>query len=255
MIGIVALVLQAASPAIAVERPAKAWEVEYRADGCAIRRSFGAGPESAVLVVDADPVSGLGNIMLMLPQLTARAGSGDALITVVPGGSTIRVPWSALAGKPDVGSFMLIVGRTEWDRILVADAIEIRGIARSPIAAPVKGIAKAVDAAKTCGRDLLQSWGVDPNVMIDVPQEQTFRWFSPDDYPAGALLNRKQGAVKIVGTVDGRGKPIACRTVVSSGVTSLDEATCGAFMRRATFARSATSVRYIFHKTVWMNPN
>ncbi len=255
MIEIMALALQATSIAAGGEPSAKSWGVEYRADGCTISRPFGDGSEPAVLAVDADLVTGLGNIILILPQVTARRVHGAAIITTMPENASLRASWSAQSGKPGMGTFKLAISQAEWERILAADTIEIEGIAKVAIPVPVKGIAKAVDAAKACGRDLLQTWGFDPAAMIGLPQGQTLSWLSPDDYPSDAFRNRQQGIVRMVGTVNADGKPVACRVVVSSGVASLDNATCSAFMRRPNFDRSAASVRYVFHKMVWVNPN
>ncbi|WP_271301082.1 TonB family protein [Sphingomonas sp. CV7422] len=80
-------------------------------------------------------------------------------------------------------------------------------------------------------------------------------WFPPDDDPLDAFRRGQQGIVKVVATIGPDCKPVACRTVVSSGVASLDEATCNALLRRARFEPSPVPARSVYHRAVWINPN
>lgn len=60
-------------------------------------------------------------------------------------------------------------------------------------------------------------------------------WVTASDYPATALRNGEQGAVRFEVDVAPNGKPTACRIMDSSNSASLDAATCTIVVARATF--------------------
>jgi protein TonB len=59
--------------------------------------------------------------------------------------------------------------------------------------------------------------------------------FSVDDYPIDALRNGQQGTVQAQLSIGPSGRVADCVIIRSSGVSSLDEATCGIMKRRARF--------------------
>ena len=59
--------------------------------------------------------------------------------------------------------------------------------------------------------------------------------FSADDYPADAQANGQEGTVQAQLSVDSKGYVSQCTVIRSSGVKSLDEATCNILTRRARF--------------------
>lgn len=68
-----------------------------------------------------------------------------------------------------------------------------------------------------------------------VPIGDQRSWFLPRDYPAAAIAERAEGAVRFSVDIDTAGRPSACRIVKGSGNAALDAATCRALMARARF--------------------
>ena len=251
---IIALALQAATPAAHVDRSAAKWGVEYAPNQCIINRAFGDGPKPAILAIDVDPQSDRGDIVLLMPEKAWRGTSGTAAVTLAPGGTKIPARWVGGATGHDMYAIKMSLADDQWKAVPTAETLVVDAGADRPIAVPIKGIGKAFVAAKTCGRDLLQSWGADPDAMIDLEPGVAARLFTADDYPVDALRGNQQGLVKTLVTVDAKGKPTACHVVVSSNVRSLDETSCRVLMTRATFPPSDKSVRYHYHRTRWMIP-
>ncbi len=85
-------------------------------------------------------------------------------------------------------------------------------------------------------------------------------WITPDDYPAEALRNDWQGAVRIEWTIDEAGRPRDCRVLKSSGHRVLDDAACAAILRRARYlpprdANGSPTVLKVSRRIVWALPN
>ena len=59
--------------------------------------------------------------------------------------------------------------------------------------------------------------------------------FSPDDYPAAALRNGDEGAVRARLTIGVEGRVLDCTVIRSSGHAALDDRTCVIFTERMRF--------------------
>lgn len=255
MIGLVALALQVAAPSgNTIDAPGK-WGVDYSPEQCIINRQFGAGPTKPFLAVDASPVTGTGYLVLLMPGATTKGSFGTAKLTVAPGGATLRPMWFARRSKDDRAAIELGIDADGWESIKAADMVTIAGPFASPVSVPVKGIDTAIAAAKTCGRALLQSWGADPDAMIDpAAQKNGASWISNSDYPPEALRNGESGTVKILLTIDRQGRPRDCKVVVSSRSPSLDATTCRIMTARAKFESASKETRYVFQPIAWRVP-
>ena len=252
---IIALALQAATPAAHVDRSAAKWGVEYAPNQCIINRAFGDGPKPEILAIDVDPVYGGGDLVLLTATPVSRGKSGVATITLAPTGPSLRASWIAAPTQQGGYALRLLLEPEKWQQIRTAKQLSIDAGAIFPVSVPVEGIDKAFAAAKACGRDLLKSWGADPDAMIDTGGQLNRDWIQVADYPADAFRSGQQGIVRILVTVDANGRPTACKVARSSGVPSLDTATCTAMMTRGRFSPSDRKVRYFYQKTSWINPN
>lgn len=252
MIGLVALALQAAAPSGGSIDAAGKWGVDYSPEQCIINRQFGSGPVKSFLAVDASPVTGTGYLVLLVPGVATKETFGTATMTVAPGGATLRPIWFARRSKDARAAIEIGVDQDGWAAIRASDTLTIKGPFASPLSVPVKGIDKAIAAAKTCGRTLLQSWGADPDAMIDTSGPKSpGDWITNLDYPPEALRNGESGTVKILLTIDPKGRPRDCKVVVSSRSPSLDATTCRIMMKRATFEPSSKETRYVFNPVAW----
>ena len=253
VLGMLALVLQSAPPAT-IDRSNAKWEVNYSPDGCTITHPFRNGPHASILAIDAHPATGDGNIVLMIPRASQRESMGTANITIA-GGAKIQTQWIAMAGTPDLAAFRLIVSASDFPKLLAADRMTVAGIADRPVEVPVKGLPKAIDAAKTCGRALLTSWGADPEAMIDVGDGKAVaNWVKVGDYPVAALSANQQGIVKLLLTINAKGRPTNCKAVVSSRSAALDTTSCRILMDRAHFEPSTLAARYVYTMITWVLP-
>ena len=79
-----------------------------------------------------------------------------------------------------------------------------------------------------------------------VPIGHPGRWVRPEDYPARALREERQGVTEIDLHIDPDGNPFACAVRVGSGHADLDEATCFALLQRARFEPTPSG-------TLWSN--
>lgn len=71
------------------------------------------------------------------------------------------------------------------------------------------------------------------SAALDAPNGRTAN--SDADYPADALRKHQEGTVKVKLTINVEGRVAACEVDQSSGVASLDKATCDMMTKRARF--------------------
>lgn len=254
MIASAMLAMQVLSSSAAVP-PSTKWGVDYGEDRCVITRSFTTAGESAILAIDANPVSGRGEMLLISPHIIKKSTRASAKVTVTPGAAELSLSWLATQNRDGTLTARLSVDNVAWPKILQATEMSVDGLSEGKIIIPLRGIDKAVEAAKVCGRALLRSWSADPDAMIEAPQGRNPpSWISYTDYPAEALRNNQQGIVKTITTVNAKGQPTACRTVVSSGFPALDMATCKAIMKRAHYDAADRETRYEYSRIAWLLP-
>lgn len=85
------------------------------------------------------------------------------------------------------------------------------------------------------------------------------RWILHTDYPRAALGAERVGATWFEITVDKSGKPVGCRTILSSGTPELDRQSCVSTMVRGTFKpardQNGKSAFGVFRRrTMWSIP-
>jgi len=251
---ILVLMAQAGGPAMAPAPPAK-WGIDYGKDRCVITRAFDSTGGRTVLAIDADPVTGTGSLVLLGHAVGQRDTFGAATIAIMPEGAKLPVRWVGLRSPDGTAGIKIWLDEASWRRMSIATSATINGFGPSPVALPIAGLDRAVQAARTCGRTLLKGWGADPDAMIGSDAARhPIDWIGPQDYPVDALRANAQGTARTITTVDAAGKPTGCRTVVSSGVPSLDAASCRAILSRGVFAPSAQAVRYYYRQVTWAIP-
>ena len=94
-----------------------------------------------------------------------------------------------------------------------------------------------VRALAACQADLLKSWGIDAAEQARVaapPIGNPASLLHKEDYPVAALQRRQEGKTETVLTIDEVGAVEKCSVVVSSGSSSLDDATCS-ILNKAKF--------------------
>jgi TonB family protein len=129
----------------------------------------------------------------------------------------------------------------------------------------LRGIDRAIKALDDCEKNVLISWGVDPEAIASINTPATLKsnpmsLFSVNDYPSSAMSRREQGisAVRLVVGIDGR--PRNCGVVESSGSKALDAKTCDIYLTRSQYepARTATGEAVpsiVFQRMSWEMPD
>lgn len=79
-----------------------------------------------------------------------------------------------------------------------------------------------------------------------VPAGNPGTWVRPEDYPAAALRDEREGMTMFDLRVDRYGVPFLCAISTSSGSDDLDRATCAALLERARFEPTPNG-------TLWSN--
>lgn len=256
IVGMVALAIQAGAATGVPDTAAGKWGIDYGPTQCLITRTFGDGPVRSILAIDAAPISGKGDVSLLLPPSKKSGSAGSATITGMPGGKAIKASWYELKGTPELAGIRLsFADKAGWDVLAASDSLSVSGIGREPIVVPTHGYPKVAAAAKLCGQALMQSWGANPDALVEESdRKDPASWFFVDDYPVAALRGNQSGTVKTVLSIDSAGKPVQCRVVVSANSQSLDAATCKALMARARYRPSPLPTRYDFNRTIWSLP-
>lgn len=111
---------------------------------------------------------------------------------------------------------------------------------RRPIELELGAMDKPFAALSTCIDELLTHWGIDvakhKSLSMPVrPAGNPGRWVTPNDYPRGMLMKRKQAIVHFRLSVDENGKASACNIQQSTRPKAFDDAVCRALMRKAKF--------------------
>lgn len=255
--------LVAAAALITSNQP---WELDYGASHCRLSRTYGAGQEAVELTL-SDVLGDPNLITLTLATVdNARRARED-------GAATISLGPSGTAQNP---SFFSTVSDGSNNRVVqttiavqpeapLTSASTLHVKAGSVDATVAPGVtAKAFKAFTACTDDLRTRLALsghetaqlsEPAIGPAQPQD----WISADDYPKPAFVDRKEGTVVAVLTVEDSGRVAECRPAVSSGDSALDITTCTLLIRRGRFrpalgkdGRPITS--YYIWQTDWRLP-
>jgi TonB family protein len=88
------------------------------------------------------------------------------------------------------------------------------------------------------------------------PENNPGNWVTPDDYPARALNEGREGATSFRLTVNAQGAVTECIITKASGHDDLDATTCSAISRRARFERAPVGApeRSYSNRVTWRIP-
>lgn len=146
------------------------------------------------------------------------------------------------------GNRLLLLRRFDTqtlERVQAARRIEVRRGDESILASAMAMPAGILPLLDECRRDARHDAGIGDDVVVvsDVPLSENApqpvgspgRWLQPGDYPRSALLDEAGGQVGVALIAAPTGEIERCIVAVSSGRQDLDDATCGAIMRRGRF--------------------
>lgn len=255
-----ALALTGQAAASSALKPASKWHVEYRAGACTLSRRFGDAAFPLQIVFKSSAGAILDGLALTMPDLrtnSARRASGS--LAVLPSGDQFLLQW--VGSPPDSGKqrrVWSVLPQTALATLPDATALRLDVGGPAPIMVETGPLKAAFAATRRCNDDLLRHWGANPAAMMPYPRsEQILRWLRAENYPEKALRANESGEVRVLISIERTGKPVACRVVLSSGSTSLDEGTCALTMRKGQFdpaAADGPETRYLLYPILWVLP-
>lgn len=235
------------------------WIVDYQEQACLLSRRFGQGDPPVFLGFEPSMAHAEGKLVLIVPDAEKQGRrNGKARIRLEPAGDTLTADFSSSNLSGERRGIVLWVSDPEVASLTEAKTVTVFVGKEPPISLETGGMAGALRAIRTCQDDLLKTWGADPAGRIDnmsVPSVAS--WFD-GSYPSEALNQNAEGRTIALVTVGDDGKPIECRTVMSSGNEALDRATCLVALRRGRFAKAVRepklAARWMLLPVRWILP-
>lgn len=268
-LAILTLVAVIAAPAAAAKEPLRLapsskWHVNYAPDSCRLARSFGAGDEEVLFLLDRfQPGSRVNMTLVGNPlrvrsdnrRITLRFGPGDPPFdkafgpATVEGGKAALIliggffitghdPAWATADREDDGTQPLpVVDPALYDAI---EYLELRIPGKQTVVLETGPMRAAERALAACTDDLLRGWGIDVAAHRTlsrraVPVGNPGKWLNSSDYPSEMRWEGRQGLVFFRLVVDREGKPASCHIQQSTRPQAFDDAVCRGIMNRARF--------------------
>jgi hypothetical protein len=254
-------------------QPAGHWELDYSEHSCRLTRTFGQPERSTSLVMEGvapdDPLSMVIVSNALKKSLTSRnvaahflpAGElvyrdGLAATTAGPGQPAAMWPKVSFLPAPDKAAAWkerhsvdrreprdLVKVRQEFaDQAAHASktrAIRIDAGSETLLVLETGSLGKAFTMMRECQRDLVRSWGLDPDVQdrISIPATRHTRgdWLLPSDYPGSALARGEESVVRARLIVDQQGGISNCTSLSHFQAPDFERVVCSALMKRGKF--------------------
>lgn len=232
------MLLAAAAP-VRLE-PAGKWVVDYGAEGCTLARSFGAAADPVVVAWRVMPIGDGAQMVISRRARDDGLRRGIATLSLSPDKQQ-EVPFEAFSYGNQGMRRQHIDVQTEMFRNAASPSVLTITPSHGPtLHLSMPGLTKAWAAVSACNANLLKDWGVDQAALARVatPAEAVSpeNWITHDDYPRAAIANWQIGTTAMVWTIGVDGKVADCHIVVASGTPALDNAACGAILRRGRYA-------------------
>jgi TonB family protein len=227
----------AAPPPIALA-PNGSWVLEGEDNMCALLHSYGDKRDQLTFGVRPWPLNDRTDLLVV--QEGGVAGVERGIATIVPEGAQEPLIGDYFAYTLKNGDRRLTTITIEGapgDMIARAASISVRVGKRAPLVIAQPPATKAFLALEDCEKTLLGTLHVDREALARVvtPAKaigDKARWFTPGDYPQGALSGGQQGNTRILMTIGTDGRVTACTPFGTSGSAEMDKAACSVIMRR-----------------------
>jgi TonB family protein len=262
MIGVPLLLAAAAAAPL---QPNGNWSVAFEDSMCLASRKFGPNGDTTLLLRPSPLNETL--------ELTVRQPSKDRHV-VLDGKASVA---NSYTGTATPASYMSFVARS-GDRSIVVQTNQsvLEGLADEgaltveterdgTTSFSMRQVSRLMPVIADCKRKVAVRWGVPAGELDSIarraePIGDRARWISVQDYPDDALRKHQSGTNLIVWTIGLDGRASDCRVIVSSGVPSLDRASCSAIARRARYrpAKDKAGNDVVSHdgrRTNWITPS
>lgn len=219
-------------------KPLGAWNVEYADTMCILSRTYVDASAPITIGFKPTPLSDiLQAVVLGTGRQLGRPRSVDITLTAPARnfgeklrGDRLRYP------KSDRTILIYDVPRETLDALPGARELTIRASDGPPLTVALSMGQATLAALRTCENDLLKHLGFDPvkiaAVVTPARSDSPAEWITNDDYPVSALTGGRQGTSYIGWTISTEGRVTECKILLSSGTAALDQAACGAVMKR-----------------------
>jgi TonB family protein len=256
----------AASPEVLP--PSGKWTVDYAESMCVLQRDYGTGPAKVTLGFRPLPLSEQNEIVLLTREAGGRVPKtrfGKVSMQLGVGGPVIAGTykfWGA-AEAPELRFTLISLDAVRAEDIAAAETLIIERATLPTVRLHPMANPAAFAALKVCQDDLMKSWGVDPAEMAKIVSpavaDDPAEWVTDEDYPSAAIRAGEQGSVSILWLINTDGKVSDCRVTQTSGHALLDQAACGAILRRGRYKAAVDGegkpIRsYAARKVNWMLP-
>lgn len=244
----------AGKPKVEELAPFLPWNVDWTDKTCVLQRGFGTVEDPLVLRLERfGPQPGF-QLVVTGKRLTPVSQGDTLYIRYGEGGPVHRIN-RVLIGDTKGGARSIFVPRTsiagdlhdtradpaiteEMERKVTR--ISLARVHGREIVLKTGPLDKAFAAWRKCTRQLVATWGLDPEQQERLQRAATPRndpgiWLHGDDYPVGALAKGAQAIVNFRLIVDAAGVPTDCEIQRSYSGELFDKASCRALMARARF--------------------
>lgn len=260
-------------------QPVSTWQLDYADESCRLGRQFGdpqnprtllseqASPGYSMSMVVISPSLGelndfqsLTARFLPVEKLVFSGGIGSRTVkTDVPAatwsGVGFNPPPFADPSKPTKAEISALREKAQAPRDLqlqaadraemLANAAKVTSIQLAPrpkrlVILETGSLGKPVAMLGDCTRDLVKSWGLDPDVQEKIvraekPKTPVSSWFTTADYPSEALSRGERAVVKARVLVDATGKITKCTSLSHFDAPAFQKTVCDVVLKRGGY--------------------
>jgi TonB family protein len=259
-------------------QPVTPWGVDYAENSCRLVRTFGQGSDQTKLVFES-LTPGAMSMMIVgkpIPATMGPFGGAQIFERFLPAqqywfaGTSARAEagglpaglWShvLLMATPVSGvqikSVKLLPGKAERPAPIdlakraaeraqqqafeaTVTELEVKASKGGSVILETGPLADPLKVFDQCMRDLITSWGVDPNVQDKIVRPawapDVRSWFSSADYPREALLQGQESSVTFRLLVDATGRVTKCQSFSPYDAPQFNTAVCKALQSAGRF--------------------
>lgn len=247
--------------------PSGPWKLDYGETECRLVREFGTGDGAVALRIARGATLDTYDIIIAGNKLPYGTTASEITLTALPLNLTTEVkasPYALKASKLRIWRWFDLEA-SFIESLNDQQTLTFTGQRKLDLKLRTPGLAKGIQALKTCHEDLLKTvFKIDLAALnalskLPEPDGRAAWWITTDDYPRAAMSANQTGTTQFSLVIDSSGKPQSCNILVSSGFALLDQTTCKLIMARAKFKpaedKNGQPVSGLWLGTVrWMMP-
>lgn len=221
------------------------WEVQSDGNVCFATRSHGGEAVSAQPQLILRQTPGDPSVGILLVSDHKGAGFNrkrEGVLALSPGGKTFPIPGLQDYTNAKNDKRLIVLALRDQQLEAFKAAREMRLTSGKDIRHHLQlvGLEQGLAANAACRRQVIRSWGFDPDVIDGLrstatPISNPGEWVRSTDYPKAALSRRERGSVRLRFTVTATGKVEDC-VVIESASPTLDGETCRLVLARARYS-------------------